>query len=161
MQNGFSWLIPGRLAGMPRPGRNGSIGADVEFLAERGITLVVTLTEEPLPGDPFSLRSIELLHLPVPDFSAPTIEQLKGFVTRASAEIGEGGRVAVHCAQGLGRTGTFLASYLIHTGLTAEMAIAEVRRLRPGSIETPEQEAALRDFETLVRQPPSKTGSPD
>lgn len=55
--------------------------------------------------------------------------------------------VGVHCALGFGRTGTMLACYLVkERGLAAGDAIAEIRRLRPGSIETYEQEKAVFQF---------------
>lgn len=55
--------------------------------------------------------------------------------------------VAVHCILGLGRTGTMLACYLVKDkGLAPADAIAEIRRLRPGSIETYEQEKAVFQF---------------
>ena len=153
MQREFSWVIPDRLAGMPRPGRDAPVDADAAFLAAQGVTLVVTLTEEPLPAQPFASRGIALRHLPVRDFTAPTADQLAAFVAEASAVIETGGRAAVHCAYGMGRTGTFLAAYLVHTGSSAREAIAEVRRLRPGSIETAEQEAAVAAFEAAARGP--------
>ena len=55
--------------------------------------------------------------------------------------------VAVHCLAGRGRTGTVLAAYFVHRGLPAREAIQKVRDLRPGSIEVPEQEDAIRAFE--------------
>lgn len=55
--------------------------------------------------------------------------------------------VGVHCALGFGRTGTMLACYLVkERGLAAGDAVAEIRRLRPGSIETYEQEKAVFQF---------------
>ncbi|NWV54479.1 DUS23 phosphatase, partial [Daphoenositta chrysoptera] len=46
-----------------------------------------------------------------------------------------------------GRTGTLLACYLCRARrLPAGDAIREIRRLRPGSVETPEQEQAVIRF---------------
>ncbi|NXC50647.1 DUS23 phosphatase, partial [Penelope pileata] len=48
---------------------------------------------------------------------------------------------------GHGRTGTLLACYLVRTRqLSGADAIREIRRLRPGSIETREQEQAVVEF---------------
>jgi atypical dual specificity phosphatase len=55
--------------------------------------------------------------------------------------------VAVHCLAGIGRKGTFLASYLVLCGADADQAIAEVRAKRPESIENAEQEEAVHQFE--------------
>lgn len=60
--------------------------------------------------------------------------------------LAEGEAVAVHCGGGLGRTGTVLSCYLLESGeeLGAQEAIRRVRALRPGSVETPAQLAAVR-----------------
>ncbi|NWX94692.1 DUS23 phosphatase, partial [Nothoprocta ornata] len=48
---------------------------------------------------------------------------------------------------GNGRTGTMLACYLVKTQkLSGIDAIQEIRRLRPGAIETHEQEKAVIQF---------------
>jgi len=53
----------------------------------------------------------------------------------------------VHCYWGLGRTGTMLAACLVALyHLDANDAIREIRRRRPFSIETYEQENAVRQF---------------
>ena len=60
--------------------------------------------------------------------------------------------MAVHCQMGRGRTGAMLGCYLIkHNNLTAEKAIREIRRLRPGSLETKEQEQLLHQFEQSMK----------
>ncbi|MBM3523152.1 MAG: hypothetical protein FJX57_09355 [Alphaproteobacteria bacterium] len=55
-----------------------------------------------------------------------------------------GGRIAMHCVGGLGRTGTIAARLLVEFGLDPEAAIDAVRAARPGTIETPAQLAFVR-----------------
>ena len=62
------------------------------------------------------------------------------------AALGAGKPVGVSCGSGFGRTGTVLACYLVSTGLNVSEAIKAVRQKRAGSIETPEQENAIKDF---------------
>lgn len=56
----------------------------------------------------------------------------------------------VHCAAGLGRTGTFAAALLHSHGIAADAAIAMVRATRPGAIETPEQLAFIHHGPSLL-----------
>ena len=53
--------------------------------------------------------------------------------------------VAIHCAAGLGRTGTVLAAFFVAGGLSRD-AIVKVSDLRPGSVETAEQELAIERY---------------
>lgn len=55
-----------------------------------------------------------------------------------------GGRVVLHCAAGLGRTGMIAAKLLMALGVEGGDAVAQVRRARPGTIETAEQERFVR-----------------
>jgi ADP-ribosyl-[dinitrogen reductase] hydrolase len=48
--------------------------------------------------------------------------------------------VLVHCRGGLGRAGTIGARLLIELGMEPQTAIRRVRAVRPGAIETREQE---------------------
>lgn len=152
MQDGFSWVIEDQLAGMPRPGSSASLDDDLAFLTVQGIDLLVTLTSDALNPSFLAEYRIEALHLPVPDFHPPTLGQQLEFVEKVAGKLSDGGRVGVHCAAGMGRTGTLLATFLVYLGNTAEDAIARVRELRPGSIETVAQEAAIQVYSEYLQQ---------
>jgi atypical dual specificity phosphatase len=57
----------------------------------------------------------------------------------------------VHCLAGRGRSGTLAAVWFVHEGMTADEAIAHIRTLRPGSIETEVQEEAVHRYELELR----------
>ncbi len=144
MPRNFSWLLPDEIAGMARPA---SAVTDFEFLKELGIDAIVSLTEHPLHRALVEEFGFEYKHVPVEDLTAPTLEQIDEFVEFATKVRAEGKKLVVHCGAGIGRTGTMLACYLVHKGYTAQQAIQEVRRKRPGSIETPEQEEIIALYE--------------
>ncbi len=138
----FSWVVPNAVAGTARPFSPAALTA----LAKHGIRAVVTLTEEPLPADAVQQAGLTSIHLPIVDLAVPTLAQAQAAVTAITQWQAEGKPVAVHCAAGVGRTGTILACYLVSQGAAADDAISTIRRLRPGSIETPEQEAFVRAY---------------
>ncbi|NWR53705.1 DUS23 phosphatase, partial [Regulus satrapa] len=78
--------------------------------------------------------------------------QILSFLQIVEEANGRGEAVAVHCMLGHGRTGTLLACYLCkERHLAGSDAIQEIRRLRPGSIETAEQEQAVIRFCQCLR----------
>lgn len=139
---GFSWIDEPHLAALARPEGE----ADLRWLRERGIDLLVSLTEEPPDRREINAAGLMLYHVPIEDMTAPTQEELDRSVSAIAKARARNMGVAVHCAAGIGRTGCILAAYLIHQGASAREAIRQVRKLRPGSIETSEQLQAVRDF---------------
>lgn len=123
---------------------------EIEDLRRLGITSVLSLTERAPPE--IVAAGFQHLELPIRDFHPPTPGQLDAAVSFLEKTVNSGGACAVHCGAGLGRTGTVIAAWLVRRGRSAREAIAEVRRRRPGSVETPEQEAAIEAF--------AKTGRP-
>ena len=61
--------------------------------------------------------------------------------------------LVVHCLGGHGRTGTMLASFLVkYLNTPAQKAIDDIRRMRPGSVETEEQEQRIAEFEKALKR---------
>jgi atypical dual specificity phosphatase len=139
---GFSWVVPGRVAAHAAP----SSPHELAWLRANGIELVLTLTEDSLPKRWVNDAGLMAVHVPVPDFEAPTNDQFDVAVETIVKGVNSAMGVAVHCLAGRGRTGTVLAAYFVATGDSAEGAIRKVRSLRPGSIETAGQERAIHAY---------------
>ena len=144
---GFSWIVQGELAAMPLPGRDRPLEQDVAYLDQEGIRVLVSLTDDPPDGTVLESRGIDQEHIPVHDFTPPTLEQMIEFVAVVENSVAADMPVGVHCTAGLGRSGTMAAAYLVAEGASATEAIATMRQLRPGSVETATQEDAVRRFE--------------
>ena len=145
--SGFSWLVPGRLAGTPWPGIVHSVDTDLQALKRCSVTVLITLTERDLPQEPLQAHGLRNLHLPVYDREPPTVAQLQMLLARMSAMLGRGEVLAVHCLAGLGRTGTVLAAWLIREGLSAEEALRRVRLIDAQYVQSSAQEVLLHDYE--------------
>lgn len=143
----FGYLIPDKVAGSAHPGRGSALGETLDELRSMGFRGIVTVHERPLDRSMLGEFEIEGLHLPVADFSAPTLQQFERAVAFIDRHVAAGDRVLVHCLMGYGRTGTILAGYLVSKGEKAGAAIRRVRDLRPGSIEDSSQELAIEEFE--------------
>ena len=143
----FSWLVEHKLAALSYPESEDAI----TLLWKMGIRALINLTEEPLPEE--ILRKVGILteNIPVLDFTAPTLKQVEQALSMIHFYMQRDMPVAVHCIAGLGRTGTILACYLVGEGKSADEAITVIRRWRPGSIETLDQEAVIHEYEQFRR----------
>ncbi|EPY85734.1 dual specificity protein phosphatase 23 [Camelus ferus] len=129
-----------------RANRAHNRASQAHFLLDHGVRHLVSLTERGPPHSD-SCPGLTLHRLRIPDFCPPAPDQIDRFVQIVDEANARGEAVGVHCFLGFGRTGTMLACYLLkERKLAAGDAIAEIRRLRPGSIETYEQEKAVFQF---------------
>jgi atypical dual specificity phosphatase len=140
--HGFTWIDRPVLAALARP----TSLEDFQWLREQGVQLLISLTEDRPRRDWVEDTGLLVYHVPVEDMEAPTQEQFDRCVSAITRALDVGMPVAVHCDAGLGRTGSVLAAYFISRGMTAQAAIARVRKLRPHSIETDEQVEAVEAF---------------
>jgi atypical dual specificity phosphatase len=144
---GFSWVEKPLLAALAQP----SSPEDFAWLREQGIEVLVSLTEDRPRRDWAEEAGLLVFHEPLIDMEAPTQEQLDRAVSAILRATERNMGVAVHCGAGLGRTGVVLAGYFVAKGLSAANAVARVRRLRPGSVETDEQAEAVEEYERRRR----------
>lgn len=144
---GFTWVVPGKLAGTPMPGVVHAIDYDLAALKAVGVTCLITLTENDLPQDALARHGLRNVHLPIRDREPPTLAQTTMLLMRMDALLRRGEVLAAHCLAGLGRTGTLLAAWLVREGLTAEEALRRVRRIEPQFVQSLAQEDFLQRYE--------------
>ena len=120
------WAIPGKLAGVRKP-----TAAELKELQTAGIGAIVSVLDDPSNLDLYQQANIPHIWLPTKGGTPPSREQvqeLQEFVDRSNRQ---GLAVAVHCTNGLRRTGTMLAAYSISTGITYDRAMQTILAANP------------------------------
>jgi ADP-ribosyl-[dinitrogen reductase] hydrolase len=142
---------PGRCVAPWRRDLNADLAALVAWGAQSLVSLVEghEFARLGVPQFPEVMRAARLqwYHIPIRDMQAPDAETLQAWEAAGpalQATLRGGGKVAIHCAAGLGRTGTIAAKLLVNLRQSPGEAIAAVRHARPGTIETAAQEAFVR-----------------
>jgi atypical dual specificity phosphatase len=140
--HGFTWVDPPLLAAMGRP----ESLEELEWLRQQRIEVLISLTEDPPRRQWVNEAGLLLVHVPVVDMEPPTQDQLDKCMATIRRAHERHMAVGVHCGAGLRRTGVIVACCFVTKDMNAKNAIARVRRLRPGSIETAAQEEAVNEF---------------
>jgi len=121
--------------------------ADLRAIASWGASVIVTLMEEVeleilqvghLP-EAVVENGMQWIHLPIRNRMLPGIEfedvwsevgdELRSILAR-------GGKILIHCQEGVGRTGIIAARLLIEMGVDTDEAMKLVRKARAGALET-------------------------
>lgn len=153
----MSWIIPGKVAGSSMPKREEQIKGFEEF----GITTVINMMDENEVKLSIYKNSPISHHIfGIPNRTAPSIQMMDTIMNIMEDTVGLGGSVLIHCGGGVGRAGTVLACYILKHGITGKLnrnfatqltynatsCVEELRKLRPKSIESDEQEKGISDY---------------
>lgn len=154
---------PGKLAISARPRGGDWLEDDVFGWRRAGLNAVVSLltpqeNNDLQLGEESKLTQAQGLHflsLPVEDRGVPqSWDVAQQVVANASEMLRQGRNVAVHCRQGIGRSGMIAAALLIRDGSTPGDALTQISGARGLPVpETEEQLAWVREFS--LRETPS------
>jgi dual specificity MAP kinase phosphatase len=126
----------------------------LRLLKEMGITAIVNMRMHSIYTEAH-YEGFHYLHLPTPDNTAPALDDLIRGAEFTDKEIKAGGKVYIHCRQGLGRGPTMAIAYLLKMGETYEDAFLTVKAARSFIRPRAVQVARLKELEAYFN-PPSK-----
>jgi protein-tyrosine phosphatase len=141
----------GRLGIVPRPRGAEWLDDETRAWREAGIDVVVSLLQPDEEADldltgesSSSLASgLDFRSFPITDRSVPKSREAVAELADHIVDALRAGRtVAVHCRQGIGRSGMIAAAALISAGLNADTAVNAIRQSR--GLEVPETQAQQR-----------------
>ncbi|WP_216634666.1 protein-tyrosine phosphatase family protein [Gloeomargarita lithophora] len=104
---------------------------EIPGLKSLGINALVSVMDDPSNLDLYAQNHLPHLWLPTTGGQAPTPAQIQELYEFVNTQNELSHQVIVHCSSGRRRTGTFLAAYLIQTGLGAEEAIQIIQQANP------------------------------
>jgi protein-tyrosine phosphatase len=139
----------GRLAVAARPRGGDWLEDEAAGWRRVGLDLVISLLENEeaaqlgLVDEKVAAESngVDFFSFPIPDRGVPaSTPAVVSLLKKIVEALQEGKNVAVHCRQGIGRSGSIAAGVLISSGIGAEKAIETVSAARGLTIpETPAQ----------------------
>jgi protein-tyrosine phosphatase len=140
---------PGRLAVAARPRGGDWLKDEISAWRNAGVNAVVSLLDANEAAQ-FDLEQesavvesngIRFFSFPIPDRGIPeSTREALSLLSNLVAALDQGQIVAVHCRQGVGRSGLVAASLLVMSGTGVEKAIEAVSVARGQAVpETPEQ----------------------
>lgn len=105
--------------------------AELESIRSQGIDAIVNLCAEFCDLHEIEeTKGFEVYYLPIWDETAPDMEEMEKGLAWLDEAIYLGKKVLVHCRHGIGRTGTFVTSYLLRRGLGLKVASKKLKYTR-------------------------------
>jgi len=104
---------------------------ELDSIRQQGIDAIVNLCAEFCDLHEIEENSgFEVYYLPIPDETAPDMEEIEKALAWLDEAIYLGKKILVHCRHGIGRTGTFVTSYLLRRGLGLKVASRKMKYTR-------------------------------
>jgi len=119
-------------------------------LKKLGVTAIVNMRIHSVYSKA-QYKGFKYLHLPTIDNTPPPMEDLINGADFIDHEIKNGGKVYIHCRQGLGRGPTMTIAYLMKTGLTFDDAFTLVKSVRTFINPQASQIIRLKELEQYYR----------
>jgi protein-tyrosine phosphatase len=150
------WVIPQRLAILPKPRGGEWLDDEIASYAAQGLQVLLTLLE---PAEEIELgltdevvlaemHGLDFMRYSVPDRGVPKSATLFAEVINDLADSGKA--IGVHCRSGIGRSGLATAAIMLRLGHTLESAWAAIGKVRRVPVpDTPEQRAWLEKHAAL------------
>lgn len=139
----------GRLAVATRPRGGDWLEDEASGWRRAGLDVVVSLLEKEEAAqlelvheeDVAESKSLHFISFPIPDRGVPaSMPSALSLLRKIAEALEEGKNVAVHCRQGIGRSGLIAAGVLVTSGIGVEKAIDIVSAARGHAVpETPAQ----------------------
>lgn len=120
--------------------------AGLRKLIRNGVTGIINMRSEYTYTYHSEVHEVHILLLPTDDNAAPSIEHLEEGVIFIRECTGEGGKVYIHCWEGLGRSATMAAAYYVSEGKTPGEAWEYIKRRRSFVRPTASQLQRLEEF---------------
>lgn len=109
------------------------LNSEVEFLKQRGIKRIVSLTEDHHAKD-FLSKSFNLHHISIVDMTAPTLDQAQELKAILEDAEQKQEKIAVHCLAGIGRTSTLLMAAEMLRGKKKQALLDQVAKQNPSFV---------------------------
>ncbi len=105
--------------------------AELESIKEQGVDAIVNLCAEYCDLHEIEKDSgFQVYYLPIRDDHAPDPMEVEKALEWLDEAIYLGKKVFVHCRLGIGRTGTFITSYLLRRGFGLKLAEKQMKKAR-------------------------------
>jgi protein-tyrosine phosphatase len=146
----------GELAIVPRPRGGDWLEDEINALKDGHFEILVSLLTRD-ESDEFDLAAeadvsrshgLQFCEFPIPDLGIPqSMEAARGLIRKLYGELKAGKKVAIHCRQGIGRSGLIAAGTLVVSGVDPETAFRQVSSARGLPVpETAEQKKWVREL---------------